>query len=83
MESRFDAEVERRLDRHGPKRDRHCDVSTPRSRILQVVIDTKGPLTTRLPRTLSDIGDAARSVDDLADFLERNPNAIVFGRPGP
>ena len=50
---------------------------------LQTLIDTQGPLSVELTRTLADLGDAARSVRDLAAYLERNPNALLVGRPAP
>ena len=50
---------------------------------LQLLIDTEGPLNVELTRTLADLGDAARSVRDLAGYLERNPNALLVGRPEP
>lgn len=34
-------------------------------------------------RALSKLGDAAESVQNLADFLERNPNALLSGKKGP
>jgi paraquat-inducible protein B len=34
-------------------------------------------------RALQRVADAAESVQQLADFLERNPNALVSGRKGP
>jgi paraquat-inducible protein B len=34
-------------------------------------------------RALNKVADAAESIQRLADFLERNPNAIVSGRKGP
>jgi paraquat-inducible protein B len=49
---------------------------------LQTLIDTEGPLSVELTRTLVDLGEAARSVRDLASYLERNPNALLVGRPG-
>jgi paraquat-inducible protein B len=49
---------------------------------LQAMIDTEGPLSVELSRTLVDLGDAARSVRQLASYLERNPNALLVGRPG-
>lgn len=36
-----------------------------------------------LPRTLRQIGDAAVSVKNLADYLERNPNAVISGKKAP
>jgi paraquat-inducible protein B len=50
---------------------------------LQTLIDTEGPLNVGLIRTLADVGDAARSVRDLTGYLERNPNALLVGRPEP
>lgn len=50
---------------------------------LQTLIDKEGPLNVELTRTLADVGDAARSVRDLAGYLERNPNALLVGRPRP
>jgi paraquat-inducible protein B len=49
---------------------------------LQTLIDTEGPLSVELTRTVVDLGEAARSVRDLASYLERNPNALLVGRPG-
>jgi paraquat-inducible protein B len=49
---------------------------------LQTLIDTEGPLSVELIRTLVDLGEAARSVRDLASYVERNPNALLVGRPG-
>jgi paraquat-inducible protein B len=34
-------------------------------------------------RALERVADAAESIQRLADFLERNPNAIVSGRKEP
>lgn len=49
---------------------------------LRQLIDAEGPLSVELTRTLVDLGDAARSVRELASYLERNPNALLVGRPG-
>ena len=49
---------------------------------LQSLINTQGPLTVELTQTLIDLGDAARSVRDLASYLDRRPNALLTGRPG-
>lgn len=50
---------------------------------LQTMIDAEGPLNVELTRALIDIGEAARSVRDLASYLERNPNALLVGRSRP
>ncbi len=51
---------------------------------LKSVRETVGPgssLTYQLGQTLSDLSQAARSMRELADYLNRNPSAIVRGRP--
>ena len=39
------------------------------------------PLTYELTRTLKEVSAAARSVRLLTGYLERNPSALLFGRP--
>jgi paraquat-inducible protein B len=41
------------------------------------------PLGVELTQTVADLGRAARALRDLADYLERNPSAVVFGRAQP
>jgi phosphoglycolate phosphatase-like HAD superfamily hydrolase len=36
-----------------------------------------------LIRALEQLGDAGRTVADLAEFLKRNPNALLAGRKHP
>jgi paraquat-inducible protein B len=38
------------------------------------------PVRYELVKTLQELSEAARALRILADYLERNPNAIVFGR---
>ncbi len=45
------------------------------------VIDPRAPLVYQFTTTLADLSEAARSVRQLADYLDRNPNAILTGRP--
>jgi paraquat-inducible protein B len=49
----------------------------------QDMLGSDAPLAVGLASTLADLGEAARSVRDLADFLDRQPNAILTGRPKP
>jgi hypothetical protein len=37
---------------------------------------------TDLPRLMQELGDAARSVRVLADYLDRHPEALLRGRKG-
>lgn len=50
---------------------------------LKAVRDTIGPespLNYQLGQTLIDLSEAARSMHSLADYLERNPSALIRGR---
>jgi paraquat-inducible protein B len=38
------------------------------------------PVASQLERTLSEVSQAARSLRQLADYLEQNPNALLTGR---
>lgn len=38
------------------------------------------PVQYELAKTLKELSDAARSLRMLVDYLERHPNAVVFGR---
>ena len=47
---------------------------------LDGVIGQESPAAYRMNRMMGDVSDAARAIRALADYLERNPNAIVFGK---
>ena len=40
-----------------------------------------GPVMYELTRTLQEVSAAARSVRLLSGYLERNPGAVIFGKP--
>ena len=44
------------------------------------LVDPRAPLVYQLTTTLADLGAAAKSVRELADYLDRNPSAIITGR---
>ncbi len=46
-------------------------------------LDPDAPLVVELTSTLAELGETARTFRDLADYLDRNPNAILTGRPKP
>jgi len=50
---------------------------------VQALLASDAPLAVGLASTLADLGEAARAIRDLADFLDRHPNAILTGRPKP
>ena len=47
----------------------------------KAMLDPASPITYELNKTLVDIEGAARSTRELADFLQRNPSAVIRGRP--
>jgi paraquat-inducible protein B len=47
------------------------------------LIDPSAPLLGGLAATISDIGDAARAVRQLAEQIDRNPNVILTGKKAP
>ncbi|TMA45046.1 MAG: MCE family protein [Deltaproteobacteria bacterium] len=50
---------------------------------IQAMVAPDAPLSVGLTETVTDLSRAARAVGDLADFLERNPSAVVFGQRRP
>ena len=51
--------------------------------LLESTREMEGPLADQLLLTLDELGRAARSMRILAEFVERNPNAIIFGKGKP
>jgi paraquat-inducible protein B len=47
---------------------------------LRTTAEPDSPLIYRMNRTLDNVSDAAHSIQDLADYLKRNPSALVRGR---
>jgi len=45
------------------------------------LVDPQAPLVFQLTTTLADLAEAARSIRQFADYLDRNPNALLTGRP--
>ncbi len=50
-------------------------------RRFETVLDPSAPVVVELTRTLTELGEAARSVRELVDYLNQKPNAILTGRP--
>lgn len=48
---------------------------------VRAVIDPDSPTLYDLTRTLKEVSAAARSLRVLANYVERNPRAIIFGKP--
>lgn len=51
--------------------------------LLESTRQMEVPLADQLIETLDELGRAARSMRILAEFVERNPNAIIFGKGKP
>lgn len=50
---------------------------------VQAVLSPESPLVYGAARSLAELGEAARAVRELADYLDRNPNALLTGRGKP
>lgn len=46
------------------------------------VLEPGSPLFVQFERAMIDLSGASRALRDLADYLERNPSALIRGRPG-
>ena len=47
---------------------------------VQLVLSPGSPMTHKLDATLVELTDASRSIHDLADYLQRNPSALIRGK---
>jgi len=47
---------------------------------LQTTIEPNSPVNYQVLQTLQDVSAAAHSIKELADYLQRNPSAIIRGR---
>ncbi|OLN26791.1 Paraquat-inducible protein B [Desulfovibrio sp. DV] len=50
---------------------------------FQKIANSDSPTVTDLNRALSEIATAARSIRELANYLERHPEALIQGKGGP
>jgi paraquat-inducible protein B len=50
---------------------------------LEKTLSSESPLQQELQQTLQELSGAARSLRLLADYLERNPEAILRGKQSP
>jgi len=46
----------------------------------QLLASPGSPMTHKLDLTLEELADASRSIHDLADYLQRNPSALIRGK---
>ena len=47
---------------------------------IETLSDLDSPVNYELVKGLRDVSTAARSLRSLTDYLERNPNAVIFGK---
>lgn len=50
---------------------------------LSTMVAPDAPVQTELTGALEQLGNAARAIDELAEFLKRNPDALITGRTSP
>jgi len=48
--------------------------------LMNQLLDPKAPMQYRIQQMMVEVGEMARSVRVLVDLLERNPDAIIFGK---
>ena len=48
---------------------------------VEGTLDPQSPMFVQFERAMSELGSASRALRDLADYLERNPSALIRGRP--
>jgi paraquat-inducible protein B len=48
---------------------------------IETLSDLDSPVNYELVKGLKDVSTAARSLRSLSDYLERNPRALIFGKP--
>jgi paraquat-inducible protein B len=46
----------------------------------ELILRPGSPMTYKLDATLEELTDASRSIHDLADYLQRNPSALIRGK---
>jgi paraquat-inducible protein B len=46
------------------------------------LLEADSPVFVQFERAMLELGGASRALRDLADYLERNPSALLRGRPG-
>jgi len=51
--------------------------------VARKAVDKDSPLMYQLDQTLKEISSMARSIRSLADFLERHPDALLYGKGKP
>jgi paraquat-inducible protein B len=49
---------------------------------VEGTLDPRSPMFVEFERAMVELAGASRALRDLADYLERNPSALVRGRPG-
>ena len=47
---------------------------------LTTTLEPASPVLYRMNKTFDDVSGAARAIEELADYLRRNPSALIRGR---
>jgi len=73
----------KRLDTTLTSADQTFGTVRDTARSATTIIEPGAPLDHDLRKALQDISDAARALAQLADFIERNPTALLYGKQPP
>lgn len=63
-----------------PKAGKALDQASSALKEVELTLAPDSPVKTDLAKLLREIGDTARSLRVLADYLERQPDALIFGK---
>jgi paraquat-inducible protein B len=73
-------DVDRRVDPISDSAVAALDQAQQTLESIETTMEPSSPLSYQLAQTLRELQEAARSLRVLSDYLERNPNSLVFGR---
>jgi len=73
----------KRLDTTLTSADQTFGTVRDTARSATTIIEPGAPLDHDLRKALQDISDSARALAQLADFIERNPTALLYGKQPP
>jgi paraquat-inducible protein B len=72
--------LRKRIESTAANAEEALDQARETLKIAGRTLEPGSPLTYQLGQTLRDVGDAARAVRALAEYLERNPGALLRGK---
>jgi paraquat-inducible protein B len=75
--------ISRSLDQHLTPLVSEVEQSLKSARQTLELVEPGAPMTVDLANTLESLAGAARSISELANYLQRHPEALIYGKAGP